>query len=101
MVTADLSSLELTEHIAIVVRRIRRSLWQLPCGYLEAARPLRARRPASGADVAYWPCALKAQINSGGRFHPESCRLIWKLTSGTVEGQIDEHLLMSICSLTA
>jgi hypothetical protein len=35
------------------------------------------------ADVAYWPCALKARIISGGRFHPESCRLIWKLTSGS------------------
>jgi tripartite-type tricarboxylate transporter receptor subunit TctC len=24
----------------------------------------------------YWPCAPKARITSGGRFHPESCRLI-------------------------
>ena len=23
-----------------------------------------------------WPCAPKAQIISGGRFHPENCRLI-------------------------
>src|ERR1700675_2655865 len=28
-------------------------------------------------DVAYWQCAPKARITSGGRFHPESCRLIW------------------------
>ena len=27
-------------------------------------------------NVAYWPCAPKARIISGGRFHPESCRLI-------------------------
>src|SRR5450759_5864239 len=26
--------------------------------------------------VAYWQCAPKARITSGGRFHPESCRLI-------------------------
>jgi hypothetical protein len=38
-------------------------------------------------DVAYWPCAPKARIISGGRFHPESCRLIWKLTSGSA-GQL-------------
>ena len=25
----------------------------------------------------YWQCAPKARITSGGRFHPESCRLIW------------------------
>jgi hypothetical protein len=24
-----------------------------------------------------WQCAPKARITSGGRFHPESCRLIW------------------------
>jgi hypothetical protein len=27
-------------------------------------------------------CVPKARIASGGRFHPESCRLIWQLTSG-------------------
>ena len=27
-------------------------------------------------------CASTARIIYGGRFHPESCRLIWKLTSG-------------------
>src|SRR3954468_4926259 len=26
--------------------------------------------------------ASKARITYGGRFHPDSCRLIWKLTSG-------------------
>ena len=36
-----------------------------------------------GAYVASWQCAPKARIISGGRFHPESCRLIWKLTSGS------------------
>ena len=30
-------------------------------------------------------CAPTARIASGGRFHPESCRLIWKLTSGLDE----------------
>jgi transposase len=29
-------------------------------------------------------CAPKARVISGGRFHPESCRLIWKLTSDLV-----------------
>ena len=28
-------------------------------------------------------CASKARVTYGGRFHPESCRLIWKLTSGS------------------
>ena len=27
--------------------------------------------------VSGWQCAPKARITSGGRFHPESCRLIW------------------------
>jgi Family of unknown function (DUF6348) len=27
--------------------------------------------------VKTWPCAPKARITSGGRIHPESCRLIW------------------------
>ena len=27
--------------------------------------------------VCYWQCAPKARITSGGRIHPESCRLIW------------------------
>ena len=35
-----------------------------------------------------WQCAPKARITSGGRFHPESCRLIWSLTSG-LAGQPD------------
>lgn len=35
------------------------------------------------ADVRKWRCAPKARIISGGRIHPESCRLIWKLTSGS------------------
>jgi hypothetical protein len=30
-----------------------------------------------GRDVSSWQCAPKARITSGGRFHPESCRLIW------------------------
>ena len=30
-------------------------------------------------------CASKARITCGGRFRPESCRLIWKLTSGLDE----------------
>jgi hypothetical protein len=34
--------------------------------------------------VSRWLCAPKARIISGGGFHPESCRLIWKLTSGSV-----------------
>src|SRR3977135_256583 len=33
--------------------------------------------------VHTWPCAPRAPISSGGRYHPESCRLIWKLTSGS------------------
>ena len=33
-------------------------------------------------NVGDWKCAPKARIISGGRFHPESCRLIRKLTSG-------------------
>ena len=49
------------------------------------------RLPATGimfgeASSAYdldWQCAPKAGITTGGRFHPESCRLIWKLTSGS------------------
>src|SRR5262249_17361800 len=49
-----------------------------------------AHRPsglAMGPDGALymsddWQCASKARIISGGRFHPESCRLIRKLTSG-------------------
>ena len=28
------------------------------------------------AYVCCWPCAPTARIISGGRFHPESCRLI-------------------------
>src|SRR4029078_12516344 len=28
-------------------------------------------------------CASKARVTYGGRFHPDSCRLIWKLTSGS------------------
>jgi three-Cys-motif partner protein len=27
--------------------------------------------------VCNWPCAPKARTISGGRFHPESCRLFW------------------------
>jgi hypothetical protein len=33
--------------------------------------------------AGFWLCAPKARITSGGRFHPDSCRLIWKLTSGS------------------
>jgi transposase len=43
------------------------------------ARPARLRRGQE--------CASKARIIYGGRFHPESCRLIRKLTSGSV-GQL-------------
>src|SRR5262249_59024613 len=32
--------------------------------------------PFRFGDVAYWPCAPKARITSGGRFHPDSCRLV-------------------------
>ena len=32
-------------------------------------------------------CASKARVTNGGRFHPESCRLIRKLTSGSA-GQL-------------
>jgi di/tricarboxylate transporter len=31
----------------------------------------------AGLNVNQWQCAPKARITSGGRFHPESCRLIW------------------------
>ena len=31
-------------------------------------------------------CAPKARVTCGGRFHPENCRLVWKLTSG-LDGQ--------------
>ena len=34
-------------------------------------------------NVWKWQCAPKARITSGGGFHPESCRLIWSLTSGS------------------
>jgi hypothetical protein len=33
-------------------------------------------------DVSFWQCAPKAQTISGGRFYPESCRLIRKLPNG-------------------
>jgi hypothetical protein len=33
--------------------------------------------PSGSADVRIWQCAPKARITNGGRFHPESCRLIW------------------------
>ena len=32
-------------------------------------------------------CAPKARDTCGGRFHPDSCRLVWKLTSESV-GQL-------------
>ena len=38
--------------------------------------------PKTAVFVANWQCASKARIISGGRIHPESCRLIRKLTSG-------------------
>ena len=34
-----------------------------------------------------YACAPKARVTCGGRFHPDSCRLVWKLTSGSV-GQL-------------
>jgi DNA-binding transcriptional LysR family regulator len=34
-------------------------------------------RMAHLREVRFWRCAPKARITSGGRFHPESCRLIW------------------------
>ena len=40
-----------------------------------------SRHFCCAAYVRYWQCASKARIISGGRFHPESCRLIRKLTS--------------------
>jgi hypothetical protein len=39
--------------------------------------------PGFNFNVEEWECAPKARIISGGRFHPESCRLIRKLTSGS------------------
>jgi putative tryptophan/tyrosine transport system substrate-binding protein len=44
-----------------------------------------AARPASPLFVMSdsWLCAPKARNTCGGRIHPESCRLIWKLTSGS------------------
>ncbi len=35
------------------------------------------RAGTPGHEVRFWQCAPKARITSGGRFHPESCRLIW------------------------
>ena len=37
----------------------------------------RCRMAQATAPVLDSTCALKARITSGGRFHPESCRLIW------------------------
>src|SRR6266702_2463313 len=34
-------------------------------------------------NVGSWQCAPKARITSGGGFHPDSCRLIRELTSGS------------------
>jgi hypothetical protein len=42
----------------------------------DADRPAIAYLP-NGGYVVGWRCAPKARITSGGRFHPESCRLIW------------------------
>ena len=42
---------------------------------------------SSRSYVGKMGCAPKARITSGGRFHSENCRLIWKLTSGLV-GQL-------------
>src|SRR5664279_4670553 len=49
----------------------------------QGARPHGAP-DAAGLREALW-CAPKARVTSGGRFHPESCRLIWQLTSGLDE----------------
>jgi hypothetical protein len=43
--------------------------------FFDDARPRHRRDDPD--HVAYWQCAPKARITSGGRFHPESCRLIW------------------------
>ena len=37
---------------------------------------VRATATLDSTNVADWPCAPKAQIISGGKFHPENCRLI-------------------------
>jgi len=36
---------------------------------------------------AKWQCAPKARNTCGGGFHPDSCRLIWKLASD-LDGQL-------------
>jgi hypothetical protein len=46
--------------------------------------------------VAIWQCAPKARIISGGRFHPESCRLIRKLTSGLVGNRLGWSLVTKV-----
>src|SRR5258707_14497469 len=43
-------------------------------------------KAAFEGDVWQWQCAPKARIISGGGFHPDSCRLIRKLASGSVGG---------------
>ena len=37
----------------------------------------RCRMAQATAPILDSTCAPKARITSGGRFHPESCRLIW------------------------
>ena len=79
----------------VIRKRLRRSellafFKQLPpclvgieaCGSAHHwARELTGAGPHGAADAAglreaLW-CAPKARVTSGGRFHPESCRLIW------------------------
>ena len=52
----------------------------LPPTLLALADEVIDKKICCNANVAYWQCAPKAGIISGGRFHPESCRLIRKLT---------------------
>ena len=46
-------------------------------GVEECMEEVRRKTAGQVRYVGEWQCAPKARIISGGRFHPESCRLIW------------------------
>jgi tripartite-type tricarboxylate transporter receptor subunit TctC len=77
-------------HVDIMIDSPANSLAQLRAGnikaYAAAARsrvsvvpdvPTTDEAGLPGFYLSHWQCAPKARITSGGRFHPESCRLIW------------------------
>ena len=65
-------------------RRSRGVLRQPPSSTARASKALK-KGGARPAGLRRWQeCAPRARITYGGRFHPESCRLVWKLTSGSV-----------------